>query len=173
MLQKISIAILIIVTILAGIGTYVHYLMEPGREMAREVMAAKVRLLCETDHQVLLDACREFSRKHLNGELDTNDLLRSTHLPEVVAALRPHDVVISPEGVVTICMYGGWWPLGVHAYPAGHPEPRFGYGDRQLLEGLWYFEDGYSTHPEDYDRRIDELLSKGGKLKKSGVNEAD
>ena len=64
-------------------------------------------------------------------------------------------------------MYTGWWPFGVWAFPKGYQKPSAGYGDRELLEGLWYYEDGYSTHPDAYDKRIDELLSKNKTLKRA------
>ncbi len=63
----------------------------------------------------------------------------------------------------------GMWPLGVRAYPEGYPRypPPFKYGDRELLKGLWYYEDGYSLHPEAYDKRIDQLLSRNKNVKRA------
>lgn len=151
------------------IAAYFYYVfVVPGNQMAREVAQAQARLLAETDHHALLEACRELSLQYVNGQLDINEPLESSpQVPEVIRALRPNDMNIGRDGLVTIEMYTGWWPLGVHAYPEGYPEypPPFKYGDRELLEGLWYYEDGYSLHPDAYDEIIDKLLGKNQQLK--------
>jgi hypothetical protein len=169
--RKIAVAIVVVAMVfIAATGGYVHYLMQFGAEAAHEIVQAQMRLLCETDHQALLDACRELSCRYLNGELDGNEPLESSpQLPEVIRALRPKHVSIGRDGLVVLEMGFGMWPLGVQAYPEGYPKypPPFKYGDRELLQGLWYYEDGYSTHPEAYDKRTDELLSKNKMLQRA------
>jgi hypothetical protein len=58
-------------------------------------------------------------------------------------------------------MHGGMDHFGVKIYPEDFKKPRdyFEYGDRELLPGLWYYDDGYLNNPE-YDKRIDELIEK-------------
>ena len=161
----------IAVVVIGAVGVYVHHIMAFGADMARELAQAETRLLCETDHQALLSACRELSRqvksgRRKDGVYEDPEVLR---FPEPIPSLQPKFVTIGRDGLVRLEMGLGLWPLGVQAYPESYPEypPPFKYGDRKLLEGLWYYEDGYSIHSEAYDKRIDELLSKNKKLKRA------
>ena len=36
----------------------------------------------------------------------------------------------------------------------------FGYGDKELIPRLWYYDDGYRDNPE-YDKKIETLIQKG------------
>lgn len=169
MIIRVAIVAAVAVVIIGGIGTYLYYTgyVEPGIRMGRKVDELRMRLLCEADHQALLEACRDYSRKVMNARLKSGAhfVPEESQFPEVIRALRPRHVSCDQNGVVKIGMYTGWWPLGVYAYPEGYRKPSRGYGDRELLEGLWYYEDGYSVDPNAYDKMIDELLRKGGKLK--------
>ena len=159
--------ITIVIVVIAGL-VYVYHraVVEPGDRMGRDVVQLRMRLLCETDHHVLLEACRELSRLHMSGKLDlTKPLESSAQLPEVIRMLRPRHVAVRRDGIVKIEMYTGWSPLGVWAFPKGYEKPSVGYGDRKLIEGLWYYDDGYSFHPDEYDKVIGEILEKCGKLK--------
>jgi hypothetical protein len=174
--KRSAVAIAIAGVIVFGgiVGVYSYYvIVVPGSQMGREVARAKARLLVETNHRALLETCRELSRQVMNAEI-RDAVYKGTEalrLPEPIPALRPNRVTISRDGLVQIGMYTGWWPLGVRAYPEGYPEypPPFKYGDRELLEGLWYYEDGYSLHPDAYDKIIDELLGKNKMLKGTTV----
>ncbi len=168
--KKIAATIAVITVVVIGaIGSYSHYIIAFGA--AREVVQAKRRLLCETDHQALLDACRELTRQVRSGQLEAGvygapEMLR---FPEPIPTLRPKFVTLDRDGVVMIEMGFGMWPLGVQTYPEDYPKypPPFRYGDRELVKGLWYYEDGYSLHPKEYDRRIDQLLGRNKKLKRA------
>lgn len=150
-----------------GIAAYLYYrVMQPGIHMRREIAEARIRLLCEIDHQALLDACRQLSR-HVISEKPEGDTYVGqdiSQLPEPIPSLRPHHVAVYRDGRVRIEMYTGWSPLGVYASPTGHEKLSVKYGQRRLLEGLWYYDDGYRFDPE-YDRRIDALLTKCGKAR--------
>lgn len=76
-------------------------------------------------------------------------------------------MAIDQDGLVRIELSDKWWPMGVRAYPEDYPRypPPFKYGDRELLDGLWYCEDGYNLHPDEYDKAIDEFLRKNKTLK--------
>lgn len=168
--RKIAIQIAAVgVIVVVGIGAYLHHVIEPGTRMGREVEQAQIRLLCETDHQALLLTCRQLARQVLSREPEGALYMAAAalQLPEPISTLRPNHVTIDKDGLVNIEMYTGWYPLGVLAFPEGYGKPSPGYGDRRLLEGLWYYEDGYSTQPDAYDKRIDELLSKNKRFREA------
>ncbi len=159
------------VIVIGAAGIWVHHILAFGADAARELVQAETRLLCETDHQALLAACRQLSRQVKMGELkegvyEPPEMLR---FPEPIPSLRPKFATIDRDGDVRLELGFGMWPLGVHVYPEDHPQypPPFKYGDRELVKGLWYYEDGYSLHPDAYDKRIDELLSKNKALKRA------
>ena len=56
-------------------------------------------------------------------------------------------------------MHGGMTHFGVRIYPEDYKKPDryFKYVDRELLPGLWYYDDGYIHNPK-YDKRIDTLI---------------
>jgi len=59
-------------------------------------------------------------------------------------------------------MMGGLDHFGVYAYPEDYkPPPHAGFelGDKKLIDGLWYYDDGYRGNPE-YGKRIEALLQK-------------
>lgn len=135
--------------------------------MGFQVNQARTRLLCETDHQALLETCRVLSQQAMNPEFK-GAVYRSREvrrLPEPIPALRPNHVTIGQDGLVKVEMYNGWYTMGVRVYPEGYPKypPPFRYGDRELLEGLWYYDEGYKPDPEVYDKIVDGLLSENQK----------
>lgn len=129
----------------------------------------QVRLLCKTDHRALLQACRELSRRASIGELRTGRyrvgfFRRSpvvSGFPQPILDLRPTSVYIDPTGRVMVEMLGGLGHFGVYAYPADFNErwPNFEYRNRELIPGLWYYDDGYDGNPR-YQKKIEELLKK-------------
>jgi hypothetical protein len=69
-------------------------------------------------------------------------------------------------------MHGGWDHIkremshfGVNIYPEDFKEPKgnFKYGDRELLPGLWYYDEGYLRNPE-FDKIIEKLIEEHGTL---------
>ena len=56
----------------------------------------------------------------------------------------------------------------MYAYPEDFKRRfPFEYHDREMLKGLWYYDDLYRHGRKDeYDRKVDAMLSKCGKLKK-------
>ncbi len=132
----------------------------------------RVRLLCETDHQVLLEACNELSRQAKGGELKPGKYyVRGAINPEVsrfpgpILALDPSSVYIgeTDSGRVMLEMQGGLGHFGVRAYTEDYQTPPvagFTLGDRELIPRLWYYDDGYIGHPE-YDKRIEHLIQEG------------
>jgi len=132
----------------------------------------RVRLLCETDHEILLEACNELSRQAKRGELKPGRYnVRRDRYPQVsrfpqpIRALAPSCVYIgeNDSGRVVLEMLGGLGHFGVQAYTEDYkklPVAGFTFGDRELIPRLWYYDDGYIGHPE-YDKRIEQLIQKG------------
>lgn len=131
----------------------------------------QVHMLCETDHQALLEACRELSRRAARGELkpgkyrisiDPNP--EASRFPKPILDLAPSYLYIDENdtGRVMLEMLGGLGHFGVEAYVEDYKKPHVGfeYGDRELIPGLWYYDDGYRGHPE-YEKRIKALMQKG------------
>jgi len=130
------------------------------------VQRKRVHLLYKTDHQVLLDACRELSRRAAAGDLKYGkyDVRSDSHPPQLILDLGPNHVFIRYDGRVMLEMMGGLDHFGVYAYPEDYKKPPvigFKLGDKKLIDGLWYYDDGYRVRPEDYDKRIEALRPKG------------
>ncbi len=134
----------------------------------RQAQRRRVLLLCNTDHQALLNAGREIlsqvPKDRLNPRPGGPRILGEFGVPEGVQipqAIRDLKCgcLISYDGYVTLEMHGGMDHFGVRIYPEDYKEPDryFKYGDRELLTGLWYYDDGYVNNPE-YDKRISKLI---------------
>ena len=132
---------------------------------------ARVRLLCETDHQVLLEACRELSGRAATGELkpgryrvfiDTDP--EASTFPKPILDLGPSYVYIDEyiSGRLMLEMLGGLGHLGVEAYTEdfNEPWPDFNYGDKELIPSLWYYDDAYEDNPDYAKKKIEALLQK-------------
>jgi hypothetical protein len=135
----------------------------------------QMRLLCETNYQVLLEACRQLSSRVAAGDLKPqqyNIRLKpnpeSSRFPQPILDLEPTYVIIGADGIVQIELHGGFLHYGVIAYPEDYKEPpySFKYGDRKLIDGLWYYDEGYEGNPE-YQKKIEALIEEG-KARQSG-----
>ena len=142
----------------------------------RQAQRRRVLLLCNTDYQALLNAGREIlsrvPKDSLNPRPDGIRHLgdigvpKGVEIPQAIRDLKPRGCLISLDGYLTLEMHGGMDHFGVRIYPEDYKEPDryFKYGDRELLPGLWYYDDGYLHNPE-YDKRINELIEKNKKKK--------
>ena len=140
----------------------------------------RVLLLHETDHQALLEAGREIlghplvKKKFESLENRRRDgiiigghffIPEGVHTPQIIQDLKPHVVSIDYNGYLALEMHGAMDRFGVTIYPEDFNEPSLGsfkYGNRELLPGLWYHDNGYLHNPE-YDKRIEEIIKKGKK----------
>ena len=139
----------------------------------REAKQMRLRLLCQTDHKALLEACRELSRRCARGELKPGgynirdnphpETSETSRFPQVILDLDPFHVYIDENDSrrVMIIMHGGMDHFGVYAYTEDYKKPLGSvYGDKELIPGLWYYDEGYD-YTRYYDKRIDALMKKG------------
>jgi hypothetical protein len=131
----------------------------------KEALQRKVRLLSETDHQALLEDCRELSRQVGRPDLPLRYFIRIhpdpeiSRFPQLILDLEPTYVQLYSDGRVEVELIGATHHCGVVAYPEDYKKPSdsFSYGDRKVVDGLWYYEDDYN---EALDKRIEELMQK-------------
>ena len=162
------IAAVILACLLYVAMPFIRTLVFIGGDIAsvrRDTEQGRVRLLCETDHQALLGACQEVLRQVADGKLETGLYMgeQIAQFPEPIPSLRPGHVTIDEWGLKIEMMYVGWSSLGVYAYCEG--DRAYHSGDRKLLDGLWYYDDGYLADRVGYDKYIEKLLRKNGKVK--------
>jgi hypothetical protein len=136
--------------------------------MARRGRQSRVALLCETDHQVLFESCMELSKRAAQGSLKPGKYLvrggdrssEASSFPRAILDLGPSYIHIDENntGRVMVAMRGGLDHFGVQAYPDDYKD-RFDSkrGDRELLPGLWYYDDNYKRYP-NYDKKVDTML---------------
>lgn len=150
---------------LTDFGTGIRYFLREGKKTKERY----VRLLCDTDYQALLEGCRELSRMRIAGELKKSEYMvrnnpeaEKLRFPRVILGLEPTYVDIDSEGRVIVELGGGLHHFGVYGYPDGYEKPifNFKYGDKRLIDGLWYYEDGYEGNAE-HQKRIEALIEKG------------
>lgn len=136
---------------------------------AREFRKCQTRLLYETDHQALLQACRELSRQVAEGELSparygvrVDRHSEVSRFPHDILDLAPIAVSIEDDGCVWLEMYSGLGGgrLSVVAFPEGYKLAR-GFEDDhvELVDGLWYYDDGLTGDPE-HKKEIEAILKK-------------
>ncbi|MHC4174394.1 MAG: hypothetical protein ACYST5_15850 [Planctomycetota bacterium] len=174
-LKRIVIAVAIAVFVGPALCILYHFLLPLylGGFMffaVKEAEQRQVRLLCETDHQALLEACRELSRRVATGDLKPQQYNVRIHLhpaasrfPQPILDLEPTYVIINRDGCVHIELHGGFLHYGAMAYPKDYKKPPiagFKLGDKKLIDGLWYYSEGYEGNPKQ-QKRIEALLQKG------------
>jgi hypothetical protein len=81
-------------------------------------------------------------------------------LPRVILDLEPTYIEIDHHGSVMVELHGGMLHFGVIGYPEDFNPPYLGfdYGDKELIPGLWYYDDGYqdsSRHREEIDAMVE------------------
>lgn len=152
--------ILVLVVLFFHLKPFVTFVL--GAEQRQE------RLLSNTDHQALLQACRKLSRRVSTGDLEPGQYRvridpheEASQFPQQILELEPTYVEIESDGRICIELFGGFIHFGVIAYPedfrlqgdARHREV-------QLIPGLWYYNHEYRKDP-NYKKMIDELIQKG------------
>jgi hypothetical protein len=181
---KKALVIVICIVSLGVVTTYVIWnfvpvpkALEPVimRVMFINAQRLRIKLLYKTDHQALLVACRDLSKRVTNGNMANGPYqLRFgsdrwiTGFSRPILDLRPSHVYINSDGRVILEMFGGLDHFGVYAYPEDYKKPPHTekLGDKKLLDGLWYYDDGYQycdspEEYEEYDKQIEALRPKG------------
>ena len=135
-----------------------------------------VRALSKTDHQALLKAGREvlsqmpkMQNKTPDGSMvhGSVEIPEEIRLPQALRDLSARDIAVDSDGYMRIEMHGAFTHFGFRIYPEDFNAPadtgfKFEYGDRKIIDGLWYYDDGYyypdgSSFP-DYAKKVDALL---------------
>ena len=181
------IIVITVLVIIFAVGLVLLYLTDFGagiRYLITEIKMSqqlRVRLLCETDHQALLEACRDISRMVAKGDLKKYEYSirrnpdpdpETSRFSQVILDLEPSRIYIDEDGRVMVEMFGGLDPFGVYAYPEDYTLPSYSkYGDKKLIDGLWYYDGEYREHPE-YEKRIEALMQKG-KMKKQDKQDSE
>jgi hypothetical protein len=172
--KKIALGIAVAMVLVTLISVFVFPWREPlfrvlWLRAIHQAQQRRVLLLCKTDHPALLKAGREIlskvSKDRLNPQSDGYRYLgdfavpKGVRTPQAIRNLRPRGFIISYDNYLTVEMHGGMDHFGVKIYPEDFREPHrnFEYGDRELLPGLWYYDDGYLHNPE-YDKMIETLI---------------
>jgi hypothetical protein len=131
-------------------------------ETIKELAVKKQKLLYQTDHQVLLKACRQvitrfnggvYSRAKINIiDASANDLKQ---IPQIILDLEPVYVWINKNRVM-VALIGGMDHAGVTAY-MNSQEAVASDDDFLLIDGLLYYDDGLREADDDYKDYLKDL----------------
>ncbi len=161
------------------------YMKKVTDDIHHQAHLRRVLLLCNTDHLALLKAGREILSQVTKDRLRQNPppdgishlgdfkffLPKEVQIPKAIQDLKPHICLINPDGHLVVEMHGGWDHIrremshfGVQIYPEDFKEPErnFKYGDRELLPGLWYYDEGYLRNPK-FNKIIETLIEENNK----------
>jgi len=190
MVLRISLAVLALALIASLVfwrSDYVKRLRERRflvlwEEGIKDAQQRRVLLLCKTDHEALLKAGREILNQIPEDYLNTGGkrvagvlhLPKGVQIPETIQEIRPSGFFVDYDGFLIMEMHGSMDHFGVRIYPEDFKEPDryFKYVDRELLPGLWYYDDGYIHNPE-YDKRIEKLIDENKKKHEGNTGRRD
>jgi len=125
------------------------------------------RLLCRTDHQALLAECRAL-HKQLSAE--NLDIKKQEYIKVSDSELSKFPLIRRLGGRVFASLNGAVWielgwtmrHFGVSAATEdllSRSSPGGSFGNRELVPGLWYYDDEYNRD-KDYDESIDHMLKR-------------
>ncbi len=132
----------------------------------------RILLLYQTDHEALLKAGREVLRQGPKDPMNIEyygiiylggfPVPKGVRIPRIIRNLRTYDTRINFSGYLFLEMEGGLTGFGLRIYPEGFTAPNryFDYGNKELLPGLWYYDDKY-YHIPGYDKTIDRVIQTG------------
>ncbi len=159
--RRLASRILLGIAVIPGIAIvlFVAYIAIERHNVERRL----VHLLCETDRQALLAACREVSRRAAKGEYEPRRAYAIRRhpgrysFPQAILDVDPLFVMIDGEGFVWVEMF--WLPShGVVAYPESYQGNRH-VGNIELIPGLWFYDEDYHSDNPKRMKFIDGILS--------------
>jgi hypothetical protein len=133
---------------------------------AKDVKKRKINLLYETDHLQLKSVCVKLLDEAKKGKWEfgvrytirRNPVSGIENMPALILQLKPTCVYIERE-VVMIEFAGGLTHFGVMYIGEEAKDTVMWPGDKKLVDGLWYYDDGYQKNP-DYEEYIESLKPK-------------
>ncbi|OHB54651.1 MAG: hypothetical protein A2173_06265 [Planctomycetes bacterium RBG_13_44_8b] len=167
-MRRVSISIIVLTIVLAFAAVIVFF----GLYIERAYIKNQQRLthlLCETDYEVLLSACRELSNRVVTGDLkrgaywvriNKEPKASQFQFPQIILEINPVLVHLDSEGWVMLEM-GGLPTYGVVAYPKDSKSDYSFQGDVELIPGLWYYNEDYRKEYPKLMKEIDALIQKG------------
>lgn len=131
------------------------------------IIGHRTLLLSRTDYHDLLAAGREILRQVPipngdPGEFAIVPIPKGVRIPKIVRSLAPTGWDACSWGYLTIEMGHPMDHFGVRIYPEGFQDPQhgfFNYGDRKLLDGLWYYDENYRLG-SGYAEEIEKLIQR-------------
>lgn len=165
-----TVLFIVVITVLVSYFCIKSHPRATGRKLEQ---LRRIRLLYHTDHEELLQAGREILRQGPKDpknyryygpmHIDGFPVPRRVRIPKVVRKLKTHANLINFNGYVVLQMKEGVIGFGAKIFPEGFKAPRspyFSYGNKELLPGLWYYDEKYHPNPQ-YDKIIDYIIKKG------------
>lgn len=160
---RVSVAIVMGIVAAAVLLAVVYWKFPFAGGAAAETRA---RLVHQTDHQALLEACRKVMQESGSGKWEQGRSYsfrpdpdsKASGFPEAIRALNPSSIVIYDANFLFIEVMGGVPYHGVRAYSKDFEDPGYR-GDKKLIEGLWYYDDGYGIE-ENFEKTIESLKPK-------------
>lgn len=141
----------------------VEVVTSPAFRLYLSADARRRTVLYETDHQALLDACREMIVETGEGKwkgilyvLSDKEAGMGMGLPAAISQLGPTHVIPNSDRVRIEMLGGAIGHAGVIAFMDDAPADLLELGDRELIDGLWYYDDCYDTQ-ENWDAHIESL----------------
>ncbi len=133
----------------------------------------RIQLLYGVDHEALLRACRELSARVKAGSLKPGEYSVAVDrapevatFPKFLLDLNPSGIIVGDDGRICVAMAGGLDHFGLVAFPEGYRIPNRPDSPpdaKELIPGLWYYDDGYREYREmgkDYDKHLEALRPK-------------
>lgn len=150
--------VLLVVVIAVLLSLFMVYIILPLPD-EEKLDRKKIRIIYQVDHPTLLDDCRDIIRKANQGIVSEGFYLIKNNeqldFPESILSIEPFRVSVNKDYIL-ITIHRRFGHFGVTAFASDDRNPSFVRADKELIKGLWYFDDGYHKL-ENYDEVIEAL----------------